>query len=482
MDRRDFIKTAAIGSVVTSTVGGAQIPRSAVAAEVLPVNVATAEFKSRIDALAQKFDFRTYIDLLKDVAPPEVRETEVVLAAAGIGSDSPIDEVLIPIDSGATKFLSKYENSRLEYNPFQVEYLLRSADTFLSECKQLREQAQQIETLWLSSRAAVLLEREAQTYMRLLTGLGLQNDKNLLASMYSPILKDNQASSSSTEYYKQKYELEKKYIDALQIITDAKIEQYRLPGGGSNWEHRHSLIKNSFERALTEAYIRALAASFGLKSVYGVTLDPMFPPLEDVGYTTKLSNWVASALVALERVQNKRSVSTLLLPLRGAVAVGDQAKNWGIMDDQAYIASRNTGTFAFALNADHFKVLSKQLTNVRLRGLEVFAWVDPLISTSEPRKVRNADYYRFLVRFPQEKITNGDSQVWTSNQDIVIPLASFPEGEIRLGPRLEVLNLNPIGDWSISTDPVSVLGREIKTGEEVLQNVLLALSVSHDAL
>lgn len=478
MDRRNFMKAAALGTVGASS-GNLETIAADLSVDRSIITAATND--PRFAELAANFDFTKYLELLSDLTDPGGFNPAlaVMTPVAGTVSDGVLARELKPIDTGAVELLKEQTNARLFYNPFEVEYLLSSADGYVRSCLQLRQQAQEIEFLWLSSKSEILINRAMQSMLAEVARIASLEDNNVLGTMYRPVLNGQTISApeskESKAYFDAKLKASDSYTTVLKIITNGKIAAAAQPGSGANLSYRFDRIKEEFDRILKEAYFRALAASFGLKTVYGISDLPL-PPVEDVGYTTTLASWIGNALIRLERAQDKRARSTLLLPVRQTQ--GDGA-GIGIMSDDAFKLARPNGVFPFTLAAENLKVGDQQLKNVRMTGLDVFAWADTSSTVADSVRFRQTDFYRFTVMFPQNKIESNGTQVWNSGNQIVVPLASYPEGKLTAENRREVFNLDPIGKWSIQTNQFSVLGKKADSDEN-LKNILIVMNVTHD--
>ena len=483
MDRRNFIKVAALGTVSASS-GNVQSAAAEFGIDRSIITAATTD--PRVAELAAKFDFEKYLELLSDLTNPNsgIQGFTSETAPGSAGSDGVLGRELKPIDTGAVELLKEQTNARLLYNPFEVEYLLSSADSYVKSCLQLRQQAQEIEFLWLSSKSEILMNRAMQLMLEETARITSIEDNNVLGTMYKPVVNGQAISAPVTDeskaYFGARRAAADAYTTVLKIITDGKIAAAGQPGSGASLGYRFDKIKEEFDRILKEAYFRALAASFGLTTVYGISDLPL-PPIEEIGYTTKLANWIGNALIRLERAQDKRSRSTLLMPVRKTQVEGADGAGIGLMSEDSFKKARPTGVFSFAVAPENLKVGNQQLTNVRMMGLEVFAWADTTTGAADTPRFRQNDFYRFTVGFPQNKIESNGAQVWTSNSQVVVPLASYPEGKLTAENRREVFNLDPIGQWSIQTDQLSYLGKKADA-DESLKNILIVMNVTHDAV
>lgn len=224
MDRRDFIKSAAVGGVGMAAATGAAELASAQGIDYTPV--ASTEGQGRVAELLKAFNFKDYVKFLEQL-------TSGNTAALDSGQEFALE--LQPIDKGAAATLAGAPEWRIMNNPYEVEYLLTTADDHIRTCLQLREQSQQIELLWLATKSQILMEGITQKMHRDMAVLAQSHDPMILGSMYAPSISGSTVVGSTADsakgYFSSVKAVADSHIDASALVTRGKIAAATQPGG-----------------------------------------------------------------------------------------------------------------------------------------------------------------------------------------------------------------------------------------------------------
>lgn len=402
---------------------------------------------------------------------------ETPLANAFLPSDENASlSISQPIDRGAEKLLSRYENAYLTYPPHEVEYLVQTLNEHLANCLELRLKAQELEVRAFTEASDQLLQRKLLATIRKQAELFASNEPNLLANTVKAKVADGAVSGDLGVTYWQ--DMLREQINQIeQRLEDANLRLARLgeDGGGTNYVERFEFLKQIFNIDLVEAYCRARAASVGLKHIYGITTE--VPPLTDTGYLNKLTLWARTVTYELEKKFFNIRETTL------AFALNDGSNETPLPTDDVpqimrldnFRNLRSGGSFTFKIEKGFFERSNLNLKNPRLRGLDVHLWVNEKVSTMQ--------FWRVFVKAPTQKIEIGSGiPPLTYEPNIFIPLATYPSHVAEteeVSNQREVHNVNPIGEWTIRIEPKSITGLVTNNNDNV-DNLILRMRVGYE--
>jgi len=400
-----------------------------------------------------------------------------------------------PIDIGAINLLRPYENSWFTYPPLDVEYLIQTLNEHLNNCLEIRLKAQDLEIKAFAEVNDQLLQRKLLETLQNQIKLFAEYEPKLLGNTINikfkaadgtisgdpiePFPKNPQDPEPQNNYWykvlvEQEAQLKLKIEDA-----DKRLSRLNELGSGNNYVARFEFLKKLFETDLIEAYSRARAASIGLKGVYGITLD--VPEIVDEGYLNKLILWARKATYELERKLFTVRETTVAFALNDGSEGANPPLNYDaprIFTLTDFRVKRNGGSFTFRLNADFFTRLNLNLTNPRLKGIDV-----NIIRNGNPVTPAPHQFWRFFVKPPIKKINIAAGvQPFSYEPTVYIPMCTYlshsPDLNIVTNQR-EVNNVSPIGEWTIRIEPNSLLG-VAPSNDENIDNVIIRMRIAYD--
>ncbi len=371
MDRRDFLQATTFAAAAT-TYGSASSLAMVTGGPQMGLNDLV---QLAATAPVTPTDFDKLHRLLDDVSPlSTIRDQLGNIISAPTPDLAGLPDILKPIDVGAADFLKDLTKAQLQYSPMEVEYLANTLNDHINNCLTLREKAQQLEVLASAARLELRLEQKTIDFLTAMADHEKVNGSHIAGTMYDPIMTASKIASSpgGDGYYSHSRELADILLNARRESLGARLALLNLSGSGNNHTQRFAFLKDSFNRELGEAFLRARSVAVGCKEIYKLNFEAM-PAPTDVGYLNKLADWANIVFVALERAVMSKTSTVVAVALRKG---SDPAAPPGLLPEADYIAGRNNGAFNVKISTEFFSTITLNLKNPRLRGLEVYAWTD----------------------------------------------------------------------------------------------------------
>ena len=384
--------------------------------------------------------------------------------------------IATPIDKGAKALLERHSRSWLDYPALEVEYLVRTLNEHIRHCIEIREKAQDLEARAISETMEKELQIALFQILAQQADLAKANEPSLLGNLKGVRIENGQPVGEASDYWNKLTELQKTHLSQQENHARLRLEQMKEPGSGANYVARFLALKEAFDIDLREAYLRAQAASFGLKEIYGI--DAPLPPLVDVGYLDQLANWARETTYKFEKKLFRVYETVVGFALRtgSAAAPLDLPR---VLVDTEFEKARGAFMFRLPLKAmeDLFNRLELKMRNPRLRGIDVIAYASNEGTTLTQR------YWRVRVDLPKQTIRGDSGHELPINPQVILPFVTY--AAIRSSTsdyptQRECHNVNPIGEWLILIEPHDWATGTPTDNKDHIHNLIVRMRVSYE--
>jgi hypothetical protein len=288
-----------------------------------------------------------------------------------------VPRITQPLDQGATALLGAFspDITKLEYSPFYVERLMDDITNHIGTCTRIRDQAQQLEVQAFRE----MMEIETRQRINKLIEAHLATAKT-----YEPKQISNQTeltvSGASVSgkgqavdpYWTTMADWQDGQLNASKDEIEQRLAKYIEPGNGNNYVGRFAFLKQLFDNELVILYKKILAASVGLREIYGLA-KPEIPALRDVGYLDLLVFWAQGATNALQKSLLRLDVLTLTIPFHDANAATEPQAGLALMPHDKFLTARQAGQIPFNITEGTLALPGVgPVKNPRLRGFDLW--------------------------------------------------------------------------------------------------------------
>lgn len=393
-----------------------------------------------------------------------------------------------PLDKGAATLLAGLspDTTKLEYSPFFVERLMDDIANHIAACTRIRDQAQQLEVQAFRE----MMDLETRQRVNALIAAHLPTAKtrepSLISNQTTLTVGTGSVSSppgaSPDPYWTTMWNWQDGKLSAAEDEVMQRIAKYSEPGNGNNYVERFGFLKQLFDQELVILYKKILAASVGLKEIFGLSYPP--PAIIDIGYLNQLTFWAEQASNSLQKSFHGIDTLTVIIPFHDSnAAIDPPPGGLGLMSHDKFLPARQAGAITFTLSEAAFALPGAGGTpkNPRLRGFDL--WFVDKANLSPVPAWSSVTAFRGSITLPNQ---SPQMDFVGRPATIAVPfllvnhltlLTSVPD----VRSYRKSYNASPIGTWSLRLEK-SLKGDDPKAmTEDNLFNLFIRLQIVHQS-